>query len=247
MVSYSMFIEPIYNLRDVLMYDQLLELAYYASLQCSPIWFNHSLRALGIRHRCSKDTFRFGTHPFYDLAEDMIQTFGNWQCAIKGRYSPCGGGIQIPEVFGFGKFVDRREAGVSTLEKVVAIFYKYTEWIDNDVFELGNNPLEEMPLCYIQHNQQIFVKAIKKVAPCQFKVFRLGIVTMILSGCGLLKVGPHLHHLVVPAGKLASMKHLLDMAGIPREYHDQAMHDISVKLGIPFSRLIVETLLVRSS
>lgn len=238
-LSYSMYIEPIHRLRDILNYEQLLGLALLGSWQASPIFFNYSVRTLEELHRSEQSTFRFGKHPFYDVVEHMIETFGNWQCSLKARFSPCGGEVSIPEIFGFGAFAEHRKVGEQRLVQILNVLYDYTEWLDG----LTGKSVDDLPLSYLKEQQRKFIDSIERVALCQMDLFRLGVCTTILTGSGMLKAGEHLLQLGIPAEGLASAGHLND-AKIPAQYHDAAMEKISHKLGLVYSRFIMETLLV---
>lgn len=246
-LSYSMFIDPIHRLRNELAYDQLLELCLFASFQCSPYWFNYCLMNLADRHFDDMDPFRFGVHPFYDIADEMDKTFGGWQCAIHKRFQPCGGNLQTtpPAVFGFGEYVQNREQGISRLKAIIKILLDFTDWIDSLVGH-GQDPTVDMPMELLAKTQDNFIQRIHGVTPCQFNLFRLGIFTTILTGSGLLKEGVHLNHLGFPVDGLASLQHLRKYSDkiFPKDY-DDAMLMIAYGLGIPYLRSCIETLLVR--
>lgn len=91
--------------------------------------------------------------------------------------------------------------------RVIMILYGHIEWI-NSLFTCGHDPIVDMPLDIMKNKCDKIVIEISKIASCQFGQFRLGIMTTILSGCGLLKEGKHLRNLMYPVKGSASFKHL---------------------------------------
>ena len=101
--SYSMFIESIVNLRDMLSYEQTIELCLAASLMNTPFWFAHILSRLKNRHQDSADPFQFSSHPFFDWLAETIRVFNDgsgvsldemedkeirWQTSLHKRFPP---------------------------------------------------------------------------------------------------------------------------------------------------------------
>lgn len=242
--SYSMFIEPLVQLRTSLKTDQLLELAFAAALLTNPLQYHWSLMNLACRHSNGGDPFHFGEHPFYDLMDALGSTFANWQSAKRRRFSPTGGGqgMSIPEIFGLGAHADGRIEGKITLTRIVQKLFKYVEWIDT-LAGRGRDPVIDLPLELVQEWQCLVVNDIRAIQPCQFGLFRLGVFTTIVTGCGILIPGPHLRQLAIPAPNCASQEHL-KRANIKPEHVDKAMRMIADSLGIPYHRDVIETLLV---
>jgi hypothetical protein len=211
-LSLSLFIEPIYLLRKRLMFDQRLELCFAASFLSNPFWFDHVLRLL-IKQDCDpRDSFRFGLHPFFDWVQKTQETFGGqWQGGPHNRWSPCGGGKPVPELFGATRDAsnDEKEVGRMRLEKVVSILYKYVLWI-NSLAGRGDHCFQDMPLDLIRQQMESTRKEIHEVVPCQFSLFRLSIFTTLIVGCGEVTTGRHLRQLMFPIKNTASYEHLLN-------------------------------------
>ena len=209
-LSLSMFIDPIVRLKGFLKTDQTIELALACSYLSNPFWFDWTMSALlqGIEQK----TFQFQLHPFYDWSRETIKVFGTWQGGPHNRWSPCGGSKEtILETFGAQPTAtkEERERGEWRLTKIISILWDHIMWI-NSMEGSGTSPVEEMPLSVIRKRYDTTVKRIAEVTACQFSNFRLGILTTILSGCGLLKPGRHLRHLMFPVKGTASYKHLSD-------------------------------------
>lgn len=272
-LSYSMFIEPIERLKSCLAYDQILELSFLAAAKCTPVWFYEVLMRLGDAHLDEENQFKFGLHPFFDVIRETYDTYGDWQTAYLNRFSPSGGEVNLPEVFGAApnSTEEDRERGKDLLTRIIAHLFEYTVWIDNSLVGKGNNPSRDMPLSMIIQKQQHFVDRIKEVVPCQFGLFGMGVFTTVIAGAGVLKPGQHLRQLAVPAEGCASFKHLMntdgdakpfrysptegtihelrvmqEILGIAAEDHDRAMLMIAARLNIPYHRDLIETLLVSS-
>lgn len=284
-LSYSMYIEPIVLLKEDLAYDQLLELAFLASLMCTPLWFHPVLMELIENHRNQDHEFHFDEHPFFDVMELTIKKYNTqddldsgkklvWQTALFKRFSPFGGHTSLPEMFGAlpTSTKEQKQRGRVLLCRIVTVLFEYTEWIDCELIGRGIDPVHDLQLSYVEAKQEEVCARIKAIVPCQFRTFRLGGFTTVVSGAGLLKPGRHLRQLLIPASTCASYKHLmntngdarpflysrgkgvfytpvspLDLIGIPKEYHDLAMQMIAVSLNIPYNRDIIECLLVCST
>ena len=83
--SYSMYIEPIFLLRDVLKTDQLLELCFAASLTNTPYWYHHVMMNLVRRHLDTSDAWLFSDHPFLDWLRTTVETFQHSEDDIAGK------------------------------------------------------------------------------------------------------------------------------------------------------------------
>ena len=209
-LSLSLFIEPVYLLRKRLLLDQRLELCFAASLLSNPFWFDHVLRLLINRDSNPQDSFQFGLHPFFDWARATQETFGGqWQGGPHNRWSPCGGGKPVIELFGATLHAsdEQRKVGRIRLEKVVSILYKHMSWIDS-LAGCGDNCMNDMPLDMIRQQMELTRKDIHEVVPCQFSLFRLSIFTTLIVGCGEVTMGRHLRQLMFPIKNTASYEHL---------------------------------------
>lgn len=225
-------------------------------------WMEHSIKAFneydtdgklipGNRKKKKKTTSGNGDieqeEPFFEY---------KWHLAFQGRFSTCGGQTPIPVLFGAypGACEADREKGRKLLSGIVNCLYEYTEWIDTLADKgCGHDPVNDMPMEFVERKMKAVVGEVKKVTQCQFEVFRLGLFTTIITGAGLLKPGPHLHQLAIPTG--ASYDHLVkpqevsidgskSKLSVSKEDFDRAMQMIAVGLNIPYSRTIIETLLV---
>jgi hypothetical protein len=153
------------------------------------------------------DAYEIGLHPFYDWAETTIKIFGSWQGGPYNRWSPCGGKTTVLQIFGAEPNATEtdRIQGENRLSSVVSILYRHVEWINSLASDNSN---VDIPLSTIQTQHDLVVHQIGTVASCQFGHFRLGVMTTILSGCGLLKEGRHLRNMTYPVKGTASYKHL---------------------------------------
>mmetsp|Transcript_118302 Transcript_118302/g.232253 ORF Transcript_118302/g.232253 Transcript_118302/m.232253 type:complete len:1455 (-) Transcript_118302:1531-5895(-) len=209
-LSMSMFINIIVKLQRFIEFDQTIELAFACTFLSNPFWFDWSMSSLLQRLNDPNDSYALGLHPFYDWADITISIFGTWQGGPYNRWSPCGGSKEsILETFGAQPDATReaRECGERKLSQVVSILYDHIAWI-NSLSSAVTNPLIDMPLDSIKAKCDKTIMQISKVTSCQFSHFRLGILTTILSGCGLLKEGKHLRNLMYPVQGSASYKHL---------------------------------------
>jgi len=269
-LSYSMFIEPIVALRDILKYDQLLELSFLASILVTPVLFHHVVMKLVSAHKDQDNDFLFCAHPFYDVLKEMIWTVNdgsidgekyNWQSFFKFRFRTSGGEVPFPTLFGAQPKATKqqRQDGERTLSRIVGVLFDYTEKIDNTFMGKGRDPVSDMPISSVKEVMSECVGKIAEISKCQFQMFRLGVFTTILSGAGLLQPGPHLHQLLIPVKDTGSFKHLTNpseteyaqkrqflsqVLRIEESQFDRAMAMIASKLGIRYERGIIETLLV---
>jgi hypothetical protein len=99
-LSFSLFIDPLVQLKDDLCFDQRIELGFVCCLLSSPFWFDKTMNHLIVKHRDNQDPFKFGIHPFFDWAKTTVATFGNYQGGPHSRWSPCGGDVTVLEIFG---------------------------------------------------------------------------------------------------------------------------------------------------
>ena len=252
--SGSMFIEPIALLRDHLAYDQIFEILLLASLLNTPYWFHYVVMHLARRHLSENDPFSFQSHPFYDIMESTIKTFGHWQTSLDHRFSPCGNSEDrqsIPDYFGVNKD-EYRKRGEERLTNIVKVLLDCAEWIDTELFLRKDDPVNDIPLDLLIARLQCYCDQIRG---CQFGLFRLGTVITYASGSGLFKSGRHLLFLAVPAPRCASSNHLLNpfgdeaeaTNGIPTQHHCRAQNAIATKLGIEYTRYHMEPSLCEGS
>ena len=113
--SYSMFIEPLVELRTILNRRQLLGLQFLAALYGNPLHYNYKLMELIERNGNKDDPFQFSNHPIYDLVDSITEACdGQWQSGQRNRYSCVGGrDDQVPRMFGFGKYKENRDSGAN--------------------------------------------------------------------------------------------------------------------------------------
>lgn len=209
-LSLSMFIDPLVKLQRFLKFDQTIELALVSSFLSNPFWFDWSMSTILKRLDDPDDSYQLGLHPFYDWSHVTFEIFGTWQGGPYNRWSPCGGNKEsVIQTFGAQPNAthEERKHGEMKLSQVIAILWEHVQWI-NSLSTCGNMPVVDMPISTLKAKCERTIKEIANVAPCQFSHFRLGILTTILSGCGLLKEGKHLRNLMYPVKGSASYKHL---------------------------------------
>lgn len=179
------------------------------------------------------------------LVDILTSTFdGKWQSTKRNQFSPTGGQQSIPKIFGLGKHDgERKNGGEERLIGVINELFEYLKWVDTLKGRGGHDPSIDLPLHQIQEHLSRVVDGISSVQPCQFNLFRLGVFTTVITGCGLLKAGHHLRQLAIPAPDCASLNHLCE-CGIQQKDHDVSMKTIAQELGIPYHRDVIETLLV---
>jgi hypothetical protein len=258
-LSFSMFIDPLVELKKDLCFDQRLELGFVCSMLNNPFWFNKTMTLLTLRHRDKADCFQFGIHPFYDWAGATLDTFGSWQGGIHNRWSPCGGEIDMLKIFGAqpDASTGERMAGESKLTVIVELLYRHLCWVDS-LQGRGDNPIVDLPLDSITRQLHSVCRKVNEVASCQLGAFRLSMFTTVHTGCGDLKPGTHLRQLMFPVKGCASYNHLACPSGdfmsrsraanlgssqpgttvendgddrIVTKYHDRAMSLLSSALG----------------
>jgi hypothetical protein len=258
-LSFSLFIDPLVQLKTDLCLDQRIELGFVCCFLSSPFWFDKTMTDLIHKHRDDLDPFNFGIHPFFDWAKATVASFGNFQGGPHNRWSPCGGEVSMLQIFGAQKeaTADERLEGESKLTSIVTHLYHHLCWVDS-LEGKGDDPMKDLTLSYITKHMDNVCLDINLVAPCQMGSFRLGIFTTVLIGCGELKKGKHLRQLMFPVKGCASYKHLADptmdimsidrafslstdQEGIPIandgydpigvHHHDRAMQLLSVALG----------------
>jgi hypothetical protein len=54
------------KLKNVLQFDQVLEMAFVCLFMNNPFWFHHVMMKLRVRCQDNEDAFAFWPHPFYD-------------------------------------------------------------------------------------------------------------------------------------------------------------------------------------
>jgi hypothetical protein len=273
-LSFSMFIDPLVELKVDLCLDQRIELGFVCSLLNNPFWFHKIITVLTSRHRDKEDRFQFGIHPFFDWASSTLATFGYWQGGIHNRWSPYGGQVGMLETFGaqLDASPAERTAGESKLTDIVDLLHQHLCWVDS-LQGRGDNPIDDLPLYSIMEQLDSVCSKVNDVASCQLGPFRLSTFTTLHTGCGDLQPGTHLRQLMFPVKGCASYNHLADPSGdsmskaraanlgssepgtivgndgddrIITEYHDRAMRLLSSGLGRPhYFRDEMECLLVR--
>jgi hypothetical protein len=258
-LSFSLFIDPLVQLKDDLCFDQRIELGFVCCLLSSPFWFDKTMNHLIVKHRDNQDPFKFGIHPFFDWAKTTVATFGNYQGGPHSRWSPCGGEETVLEIFGAqtAATATQRLDGESKLSSIVNYLYHHLCWVDS-LEGRGDDPMKDLTLSYVTKHMDNVCLDINSVAPCQLGNFRLGIFTTVLIGCGDLKQGKHLRQLMFPVKGCASYNHLantkMDSMSVSRAialstdqegtsisndgdapihvlHHDRAMQLLSVALG----------------
>ena len=156
--SFSMFIEPIFWLRNRgIEYYRLIKVAFYGSLLNTPYWYYHIIGTLVGRLDDPNDTFKFRDNPMLDILEHTINTFGKWQTSICKRYSPAGGEVDIPKIFGVDGATGTENTvvrGRQRLDAIVNILVDYTIWIDEELAGKGWNPEVDMPLPFIKRKME---------------------------------------------------------------------------------------------
>jgi hypothetical protein len=208
-LSFSLFIDPLVQLKDDLCLDQRIELGFVCSFLSSPFWFDKIMNDLIAQHRDQLNPFNFGIHPFFDWAKATLDTFGNFQGGRHKRWSPCGGQLSLLQIFGAQKEATESERleGESKLTSIVHHLYHHLCWIDSLQGKV-NDPLKDLTMGYVNKQTDKVCLDINLVAPCQLGSFRLGIFTTVIIGCGDLKPGKHLRQLMFPVKGCASFKHL---------------------------------------
>ncbi|CAJ1963656.1 unnamed protein product [Cylindrotheca closterium] len=246
--SLSMFIEPIFLLKDTLAYDQLLELCFAATFSNNPYWFHHILMQLVDLHKSNNDSFQFSDHPFQDWMLATIKTFSvdsedqrgqfKWQNSVDKRFSPCGG--NLPVAFGCYPSVPKelKMKGADKLNEIVSVLFDYSDWIDG-LANCGHgcDPIHDMPLLDVKAKMQSVVDDIAN------------------KWGGLVQSGPHLRQLAFPVKGCASYNHLSQtngdspsetVLGIDEKDHDRCMQMIASSFGRRYYRDETETLLCES-
>jgi len=211
-LSFSMFIDPIVDLQETLCVDQRIELCFVASLLSNPFWFEYTLSLLTQKNFDVKNQFSFGLHPLIDWTNETISLFGSWQGGPHNRWSPCGGSIPFPNLFGAhaGATQHEQKIGELRLEKVVQVLYHHLQWVNSLEDLTVSDIIRDLPLSMVEAHMTSVIDAIYKIVPCQFNVFRLMVFTTIAAGCGLIKPGIHLKALMYPVKGSASFKHLIN-------------------------------------
>ena len=210
-LSFSLFIDPLVQLKAELCLDQRIELGFICCFLSSPFWFDKTMNELIVKHRADSDPFKFGIHPFFDWARATVATFDNFQGGPHNRWSPCGGELSLLHIFGAQEKATEAEQleGESKLTSIVNQLYHHLCWIDS-MNGCGNDPLKDLTMGYVRDHMEKVCFDINLVATCQLSSFRLGIFTTVLIGCGDLKPGKHLRQLMFPVKGCASYKHLAD-------------------------------------
>ena len=208
-LSFSMFINAITKLQPYLKFDQTIELAFACSYLSNPFWFDWTMSTIIKRLEDSHDAYELGLHPFYDWTETTMHIFGSWQGGPYNRWSPCGGKETVLQLFGAdpNSTPTDRIQGEIRLSGVVSILFSHVKWI-NTLSETANDSDVGVPMTILEAQYNTVVREIGNIVSCQFGHFRLGVMTTILSGCGLLKEGKHLRSLMYPVKGTASYKHL---------------------------------------
>ena len=214
-LSFSMFIDPIVDLRVTLCQDQLIELCFIASLHSNPFWFEYTLSSLIRKHSDKEDPFCFGIHPFYDWMKETYCVFHAWQGGPYNRWSPFGGNIPLPNLFGAQPGATRQEIdkGRNLLEQVIEVLHHHLQWVDNMHESTVRGVVPDLSIPSLEKHMTSITNSIYRIIPCQFSAFRLMVFTTISAGCGLTRDGRHLKSLMYPVKGSASFKHLMKPNG----------------------------------
>ena len=261
-LSFSMFIDPIVDLKEVLCYDQRLELCFVASVLSNPFWFEQAITSLTQKHLNPENPFFFGVHPLNDWSKETISIFGSWQGGPHNRWSPFGGGTPFPTLFGAhpGATKLEQKRGETLLESVIQVLYHHLQWVNSLDEIVSDDLVRDLPLSMIESHMTSVTEAIFQIVPCEFNVFRLQVFTALVAGCGDMKQGSHLKALMYPAKGSASFKHLThpnqdqitrtqalslcsqqehptsiyanDTEGVQSQRHDQLMLYLSNEIGM---------------
>jgi hypothetical protein len=195
-LSLSSIIAPIYNLRDTLHYDQLIELCFAGCLVNTPVRFNEIVTLMNA-HDINES---FGGHPFLCWLSQSMTEFGTWQGGPKARYSPCGA-KDIKTSFQFDG---------PKITSVVKALVGLVEWMDS--FH-GKSSCESIPYDAIETKLCEVVEEVKSAVGdtrFEFRYFRIQVCVTILIGVHATKPGKHLHQLMIPSEGQASFDHLHD-------------------------------------
>jgi hypothetical protein len=210
-LSFSMFIDPIRDLNEILCFDQQIELCFVASVLSNPFWFEYILAHLKKKHLSKTDSFIFDIHPLFDWSKETFAVFGSWQGGPHNRWSPFGGSTPFPDLFGAhvqATDLDKK-SGCTKLKSIIEILLKHLQWIDSLDGEV-EDLLNDLPIPMVSQHMKSVTDAIYKIVPCQFSVFRLMVFTTIAIGCGMVKPGVHLKGITFPVKGSASYKHLMN-------------------------------------
>ena len=116
----SSMIHYIVKLRKILRFDQLLEIAYIASMQNAPGNFVYVCRVI-LNHLNGAKTSQkpLGKHPYYWYQEVALKKFRTMQGGPHNRYSPFS--ANLTEIFGMS---ETEKAGTVKLEKLMSILVR---------------------------------------------------------------------------------------------------------------------------
>jgi hypothetical protein len=198
-LSFSMILHPMYRLFGTLKLDQLVELLFFASFFATPVNFNEALNQL-----INDQGHSFGTHPFYDLIDQLNLRFRSIQAGICSRYQPCSN--QVLLIFTRDK--------PHLLKSVVEVLFQWIDWIDS--FQEIDS-IEDIQLSMVESEMNLVCERIKvacKATQLDFGCFRLGVFTTLVGGLGILQPGEHIHQFIIPTPGTASCNHILSPGSV---------------------------------
>ena len=193
-LSLSGFLDPLFDLKGTLCYDQLMELCFMVSFMATPVVFNEALTKI-----TSGGKESFGVHPSIDVMNYIIREIGKFQSGIKPRFSPCSN--KFPDMY------KRNDISIILLDVVKVL----DEWCDIIDGYFGKYKPEDIPIFKLQMHMQNTINNIKNAGKCDsldYSFFRLSIFTCMVSVLQLLKSGPHLRQLIFPFEGTASWNHI---------------------------------------
>jgi hypothetical protein len=213
--SFGMVIGPLVKLGKNLAFDQMLELAFIATLQNSPARFFHVVTS--VQEELMDDDV---THPFYVYQKYVMTTFGSMQGGPFPRFSPFG--MSLSDIFGEDEA--EMEGRDCLSRRVVTVFSDVIHWIDSLVGRsISDLPISEVETSFGQFCESLKIATEGAVARSKlhsslvgggskskfyFSLFRLQCFTSVVIGCGMTKDGPHLRQIAFPTKNTASYNHL---------------------------------------
>ena len=258
-----MILAPLYDLENkTLCKDQILELAFIACFQTSPLVFNKCLTL-------NKSIIAFDSddHPFFAWKIVTMELFNSFQGGKFPRFSSCSNSFLV-------LFSGEHDVVADLLKNIIMVLYEWIDFIDS--FH-GVSSADEISYSLVEEKMKSIVQRVKIAAKSQsieFNLFRLSVLTTLVCSLSITIPGPHLNQLIIPCEGTAADNHLKlsdqyedsdasitmsivtgsipcgsadSSSGVGSVTTDEKMQIISSELGFPeYRRSIIEILLCES-
>jgi len=190
-LSMSAFIDPLFCLRKVILFEPMIELCFFASFLSTPVLFYW-----GMQHMITTGEIAKSTHPMINLILVLNKRFGSF---LRGKFQR----FQTASDKVFRIFHNRQ----NKLKEVVRALIMWIDYIDS------HENHESISIHVIAAKMELVKDDIKSACgdtSIDFSLFRLSLFTNIVMALGITKSGQHQHEFFIPIINTAASNHLLN-------------------------------------